>query len=193
MSYLNKQDRKNQIIEIAKQIVLNDGLNALTVRHLATTANISVGQVHHHFGSVSELKSTVFLNLVHINLQIEPENLDELNQLIYILGFDQTQEELCYLKLWNDAEKLMDLDSKFKPAYQEAIQLWHQAVMTVLKYGQAHGAFQFQIAHVDNIAWRLIAASCGLESIYNLGFAGMDQDFFQKNIQTFIENELQLK
>ena len=60
MTYLNKDERKQQIVDSAKQFVLTEGLNTLTIRKLAEKANFSVGQVHHHFKSIHDLKSQVF-------------------------------------------------------------------------------------------------------------------------------------
>ncbi|KAA8735554.1 TetR family transcriptional regulator [Acinetobacter qingfengensis] len=191
MSYLNKQERRSQIIDYAKQIVLSDGLNALTVRHLSATAGISVGQVHHHFGSVSELKVEVFLALIKMNL--ETEDLKEtgaLTALANILGFVESSEQLTYLKLWNDAEQLIDSDVIFKCAYQQAILLWHESVKDVLDQGQLLGKFQFDTKQTDQIAWRLIAASCGLESLYNLDMPNMNTEFFYQHIHLFIQNEI---
>lgn len=193
MTYLNKQERKSQIIDSAKQIVLKEGLDALTVRHLASTSGISVGQVHHHFGSVSELKVEVFLALVRLNLETEnPITTDALISLTNILGFEQSAEELTNLKLWNDAEQLIDSDPIFKCAYQQAIQLWHKSVKQVLSHGLSANKFEFDIKQIDDIAWRLIAASCGLENLYNLNMPNMDADFFYQHICIFIKNEIRL-
>lgn len=43
MSYLSKTERKKQILDTAMTIALDDGLNTLTVRHLAQKASLSVG------------------------------------------------------------------------------------------------------------------------------------------------------
>ncbi|WP_010117514.1 TetR family transcriptional regulator [Acinetobacter sp. P8-3-8] len=193
MSYLNKAERKSQIMKFAKEIVLNEGLNTLTVRHLANTASISTGQIHHHFRSISELKAEVFLELVRFNLdltQVKRElKCDEL--LIYVLGFEESAEEQSYLKLWNDAENSIDTDLVLKKAYQEAIQLWHQTIIEVLELGRADGTYQFDLNEIQDIAWRLIAISFGLETLYNLDIAGIGTDFFYKHLKVIIQHEIQ--
>jgi AcrR family transcriptional regulator len=65
MVYLSKNKRKQQIIESAIKLVLSEGLNALSVRKLAEKAKFSVSQIHYHFDSIHDLKSQVFLKLVH--------------------------------------------------------------------------------------------------------------------------------
>ena len=52
MTYLNRDERKQRIIDSAKQFVLTEGLNTLTIRKLAEKAAFSIGQVHHHFESI---------------------------------------------------------------------------------------------------------------------------------------------
>lgn len=192
MSYLNKAERKSQIMKFAKEIVLNEGLNTLTVRHLANTASISTGQIHHHFGSISELKAEVFLELVRFNLDLSEAkqklSCDEL--LIYVLGFEESAEEQSYLKLWNDAENSIDTDVVLKKAYQEAIQLWHQSIIEVLQLGRVDGTYQFDLNHIQDIAWRLIAMSFGLETLYNLEIPSIGQDFFYKHLKVIIEHEI---
>ena len=192
MSYLNKAERKSQIMKFAKEIVLNEGLNTLTVRHLANTASISTGQIHHHFGSISELKAEVFLELVRFNLDLSEakQKLSCNELLIYVLGFEESAEEQSYLKLWNDAENLMDTDVVLKKAYQEAIQLWHQSIIEVLQLGRADGTYQFDLNHIQDIAWRLIAMSFGLETLYNLAIPSIGQDFFYKHLKVIIEHEI---
>ena len=192
MSYLNKAERKSQIMKFAKEIVLNEGLNTLTVRHLANTASISTGQIHHHFGSISELKAEVFLELVRFNLDLSEAkqklSCDEL--LIYVLGFEESAEEQSYLKLWNDAENSIDTDVVLKKAYQEAIQLWHQSIIEVLQLGRVDGTYQFDLNHIQDIAWRLIAMSFGLETLYNLEIPSIGQDFFYRHLKVIIEHEI---
>lgn len=192
MSYLNKAERKSQIMKFAKEIVLNEGLNTLTVRHLANTASISTGQIHHHFGSISELKAEVFLELVRHNLDLSQAKralkCDEL--LIYVLGFEESAEEQSYLKLWNDAENSIDTDLVLKKAYQEAIQLWHQTIIEVLQLGHADGTYHFDLNKIQDIAWRLIAMSFGLETLYNLEIAGIGTDFFYKHLKVIIQHEI---
>lgn len=192
MSYLNKQDRKKQITETAKKIVLTEGFNALTVRHLAQTAEISTGQVHHHFGSISELKTSIFLSLVRENLDAEPLQLQNshFDCLTYMLGFNESAEDLPYLKLWNDVENSIHADLQIKAAYQEAMQLWHRAVLAILENGLNAQEFSFDPKQIDAIAWRLIAASCGFENIVQLEMANLDAQFFFQQLKIMIQHEV---
>ena len=62
MNYLNREERRAMILSAAKQVALQDGLSGLTVRRVAAEAQVSTGQVHHHFQSSSHLKAEVLSN-----------------------------------------------------------------------------------------------------------------------------------
>jgi AcrR family transcriptional regulator len=51
MNYLNREQRRTMILDAAKRVALLEGLNGLTVRRIAAEAQVSTGQVHHHFQS----------------------------------------------------------------------------------------------------------------------------------------------
>ena len=74
MNYLNREQRRKMILDAAKRLALQDGLNGLTVRRIASEAQVSTGQVHHHFESSSHLKAEVFIALM--------DQLDEVENLI---------------------------------------------------------------------------------------------------------------
>ena len=58
--YLNRDQRREMILQAAMQIALAEGFTAMTVRRIATEAQTSTGQVHHHFSSASHLKAEAF-------------------------------------------------------------------------------------------------------------------------------------
>ncbi|SUU67665.1 transcriptional regulator [Acinetobacter baumannii] len=74
MAYLNRDQRREMILQAAMQIALTEGFTAMTVRRIATEAQTSTGQVHHHFSSASHLKAEAFLKLM--------EQLDEIEQTL---------------------------------------------------------------------------------------------------------------
>ncbi len=49
MAYLNRDQRREMILQAAMQVALAEGFTAMTVRRIATEAQTSTGQVHHHF------------------------------------------------------------------------------------------------------------------------------------------------
>lgn len=64
MSYLNRDERREVILQAAMRVALEEGLSGMTVRRIAQEAGVATGQLHHHFSSSGELKSQVFVRLI---------------------------------------------------------------------------------------------------------------------------------
>jgi AcrR family transcriptional regulator len=194
MNYLNREQRRSMILEAAKRVALQDGLNGLTVRRVATEAQVSTGQVHHHFESSSHLKAEVFIALM--NQLDEVENLitreNSFERLCLLLGIENIEQTQPYLRLWNEAEILIDQDQEIKKAYNITMQQWHAALVSAIEHGIAQHEFKISTkSSSQDIAWRLIAFVCGLEGIYQLGLHGLDQHSFKHHVDMMLRMELQ--
>ncbi|VDZ78933.1 TetR family transcriptional regulator [Salmonella bongori] len=64
MSYLNRDERREVILQAAMRVALEEGFAAMTVRRIASEADVAAGQVHHHFSSAGELKALAFVHLI---------------------------------------------------------------------------------------------------------------------------------
>ena len=51
-------------MQAAMRLALRGGFSAMTVRQIAREAQVAAGQLHHHFASIGELKSQVFIRLI---------------------------------------------------------------------------------------------------------------------------------
>ena len=80
MAYLNREQRREMILQAAMHVALNEGFSAMTVRRIATEAQTSTGQVHHHFASNSHLKAEAFIKLMQQLDEIE----DQVNTVNYL-------------------------------------------------------------------------------------------------------------
>ncbi len=193
MNYLNREQRRMMILEAAKRVALVDGLNGLTVRRIATEAQVSTGQVHHHFESSSHLKAEVFIALM--NQLDEVENLittnNSLERLLLLLGVENIEQTQPYLRLWNEAEILIDQDQEIQRAYNVTMEQWHDTLVTAIENGLLQQEFKVStLSSSQDIAWRLIALVCGLEGIYQLGLKGLDQHSFKYHVEMVIKMEL---
>ena len=193
MNYLNREQRRTMILDAAKRVALQDGLNGLTVRRIAAEAQVSTGQVHHHFESSSHLKAEVFIELMdqlnEVEDQIKTDSSFE--RLSLLLGFENIELTQPYLRLWNEAEILIDQDPEIKKAYNITMEQWHVALVTAIEHGVSQQEFKIAItSSSQDIAWRLIAFVCGLEGIYHLGLKGLDQRSFKHHVETILKMEL---
>lgn len=163
MSYLSKTERKKQILDAAMTIALDDGLNTLTVRNIAQKASLSVGLIHHHFKTIQELKCDVFMQLVYKNLDDSGvnENLSLIDKILLSLGFTDSEEELPYIRLWNDAEKNSQISPEFNKVFLIAIEEWHKSVKKILELSLLNNHQE----NIDDVAWQLIGLTLGLEGL----------------------------
>ena len=112
-----------------------------------------------------------------------------LQRLSLLLGCENIEQIQPYLRLWNEAEVLIDQDEEIKRAYNIAMQDWHLSIVNMINEGQAQGEFQFE-SNSHDIAWRLIAFVCGLEGIYKLGLNGLNEADFKRHTEAMIQAEL---
>lgn len=191
MAYLNREQRREMILQAAMHVALNEGFSAMTVRRIATEAQTSTGQVHHHFASNSHLKAEAFIKLMQQLDEIEDQvnTVNYLQRVSLLLGCENIEQIQPYLLLWNEAEILIDQDSEIKHAYNLAMQDWHRSIVRMINEGKNQGEFNFESDSQD-IAWRLIAFVCGLEGIYKLGLNGLNDADFKRHTEAILQAEL---
>lgn len=190
MSYLNRDERRELILQAAMRVALEEGFTAMTVRRIATEAQVSTGQVHHHFTSAGELKSLAFVQLIRTLLDAElvSANASFRERLHAMLGSEDGGFE-PYIKLWREAQVLADKDPEIKSAYLLTMRMWHEETAAIISQGQNAGEFSPGPDAAD-VAWRLIALVCGLDGIYVLGIEEMADPAFERHLDRMITLEL---
>lgn len=196
MNYLNREQRRAMILDAAKEVALQEGLNGLTVRRIATEAQVSTGQVHHHFQSSSHLKAEVFIELMDQLTEVEKQmqTSSSFERLTLLLGFENLEQTQPYLRLWNEAEVLIEQDIEIKKAYNITMERWHNTLVDAIEQGMENQEFPLPLhSPVQDIAWRLIAFVCGMEGIYQLGLNGLDAQSFKHHVEMILNMELRRK
>lgn len=190
MSYLSKDERREEIMQAAMRVALSDGFTAMTVRRIATEAKVATGQVHHHFASAGELKSQAFIRLIRdlLDAEVVAENASWREKLHAMLGSDDRSFE-PYIRLWREAQLLAARDSEIKGAYVLTMEMWHQETVAIIRAGEQQNAFRLKDTP-ENIAWRLIGLVCGLDGLYVLSMPEMDDAAFNRHLETLITLEL---
>lgn len=190
MNYLNREDRRENILLAAMRVALDEGLSAMTVRRISSVAGVAAGQVHHHFASTSELRALAFIRLIRVLLDTEvvPEDASWRQRLHSMLGSDDRGFER-YIKLWREAQLMAMRDPEIKGAYVLTMEMWHEEAVKIIHAGQQAGEFTLSDS-VENVAWRLIALVCGLDGMHVLGLEGLDDEAFDRHIDRAIELEL---
>lgn len=190
MSYLNRDERREVILQAAMRVALEEGFTAMTVRRIATEAQVSTGQVHHHFTSAGELKSLAFVQLIRTLLDAEQvsDNASFRERLHAMLGSEDGGFE-PYIKLWREAQVTADKDPEIKSAYLLTMRMWHEETAAIITQGQSAGEFS-AIPDAAEVAWRLIALVCGTDGIYVLGIEEMADPAFERHLDRMITLEL---
>lgn len=191
MGYLNRDERREVILQAAMRVALQEGFNAMTVRRIATEAGVATGQLHHHFSNAGELKSQVFIRLIRtlLDTNIAPENATWRMRLHAMLGSHDGGFE-PYIKLWREAQILADKDPEIKHAYLLTMKMWHEDTARLIEQGREAGEFTFSDGAAEDIAWRLIALVCGLDGMYALGMTEMADPAFERHLDHMISREL---
>ncbi len=190
MTYLNKDQRREEILQAAMRVALKEGFSGMTVRRIAAEAGVAAGQVHHHFASIGELKSQAFIHLIRelLDVEIVPATAGWREKLHAMLGSDENSLE-PYIRLWREGQILAERDSEIKGAYILTMEMWHQRTVAIIKAGAGDKVFILKDT-AENIAWRLISLVCGLDGIYMLNIGGMDDAAFNKHLDKLISLEL---
>ncbi|MFX4210092.1 TetR/AcrR family transcriptional regulator [Aliarcobacter butzleri] len=99
MSTKNKID-KNYLINIIEEILLNDGISGLSIRKVATKANISIGGVQYIFGNKEGMiKAVLEKNEEDYNRQIKILLKDDNSK------YSQLKAHIEYISKYNDNEE----------------------------------------------------------------------------------------
>ncbi|KLV75310.1 TetR family transcriptional regulator [Citrobacter portucalensis] len=190
MSYLNRDERREVILQAAMRVALEEGFSAMTVRRIAAEAHVATGQVHHHFASAGELKSQAFVRLIRTLLDAElvSEDASFRERLHAMLGSEDGGLE-PYIKLWREAQVVAGKDPEIKSAYLLTMRMWHEETANIIIQGQKAGEFSSAPDAAD-VAWRLIALVCGLDGMYILGIEEMADPAFDRHLDRMITQEL---
>ncbi|NIL01520.1 TetR family transcriptional regulator [Yersinia mollaretii] len=192
LAYLNREERHDTLLQAAMRVAITEGMAATTVRRVASEAGVSVGQVHHHFASVSHLRVDAFLLLVKQSLAAfaqSSQNLPATERVLRVLGYPQ--DEMCQreTRLWNEVSILAERDELMKTAYAASMSDWHRATLDVINAGIASDQFRSDINPSD-VAWRLIGLLCGLDGLIQFTELGFSEAEIMRHLNAMMATEL---
>lgn len=163
MSTKNKID-KNHLINIIEDIILSEGLSGLSIRKVATKANISIGGVQYIFGNKEDMIKAVF-----------DKNEDDYNHQIKILPKDtslkysELKAHIEYISKYNSNEELDKISKVITILLQdktvfEGLQDWHSSALESIDTNTDEGkklrlAFLFSEAMFTSMTLKYINLS----------------------------------
>lgn len=190
MAYLTKNQRHDEILKIVIQVALDEGLSAITARHIAAKGNFAIGQIHHHFQSISQLKALALHKISDDLMTQSEQNCIDISipeQLINITCPIDGEIGSVMRKLWSEAVFLAERDNEIKQAYKQSIEEWHHTIVKLINKGKKQNILN--TPKPSETAWELIALSCGFDNI-----AVIEEFRFEKHIiKNCIYRILQIK
>ncbi|MFA3761846.1 TetR family transcriptional regulator [Yersinia sp. 2544 StPb PI] len=192
MAYLNREERHDTLLQAAMRVAISEGMAATTVRRVASEAGVAVGQVHHHFTSVSRLRADAFLLLVKQSLSafaLNSQNLPAVERIQQVLGYPQDEAGRRETRLWNEISMLAERDELIKEAYAASMSDWHAATVAVIHTGITCDEFRSDI-NASDVAWRLIGLVCGLDGLTQFTELGFSEAEILRHLAAMMRSEL---
>lgn len=128
MSKKNKID-KNQLISIIEDIILSEGISSLSIRKVATKANISIGGVQYIFGNKEAMIQAVFeKNDEDYNKEIKKFLKDDNSK------YSELKAHIEYISKYNSTKKLHKISKIITILLQdksifEGLHDWHSSAL----------------------------------------------------------------
>ncbi|GKU30180.1 TetR/AcrR family transcriptional regulator [Clostridium folliculivorans] len=100
------EDKKNEILEISRQLFNEQGYNNVSMRTIADALNISVGNLTYHYKKKEDLVEAVILEQnKNFSIQKTPTTLSELNEF-FIQGIKHQKDNSYYYRHYDQLAKL---------------------------------------------------------------------------------------
>lgn len=166
---MNRENRRESILEAAAELALAKGLNTLTIRSVASHAGIAIGQIHHHFSSSGLMKSEVLVRLMHDMLEKSPSEGDGswTERLIRFLKSDDGHLD-AYIRVWREGQVIAESDDDVKNGYLEVMKIWNARTVQLIRHAIDAGECVV-FDSCEETAWRLSSFVCGLDGASALG------------------------
>ncbi|EPX7409858.1 TetR family transcriptional regulator [Cronobacter dublinensis] len=196
MTYLHRDERRQELLEAAVKIALSDGLGAMTVRRVAQEAQTAAGQIHRLFASSSELKAEAFLLSVKQALALvlesgKQENASWSEMLRWCLVAETSNEGRQYKRLWKEAEVMSHQDEIMLASVQAATVEWHKTIESIIVNGVESAEFTCK-DNIKDVSWRLLVFSCGMDGIYDLQLQEFSVNNYLRYMDDFIKTNLSM-
>ncbi|QKJ18359.1 TetR/AcrR family transcriptional regulator [Microbacterium hominis] len=160
------EERREEILDAAASIALDEGLERITLRAVAERLGVRPGLITHYFPAAEDLVIAAFVRAATREREdFFPSQGAPVQRLAHFLGHIQSGASLALARMWLNARHL----SRFSPALGDALReqdaLDRERLAAIIEDGIAAGAF----AEVDAeaAAIRILIAVDGSGSYVN--------------------------
>jgi AcrR family transcriptional regulator len=158
------EERRNEILEVTCQVVIERGFGATRIADVATKLGVSTGLIHYHFESKDQLLAEAFrwaaeadLARLHAEVDRGANAIERIERVIRLYGHIEAEPGwMLWIDGWGEALRSPAL----KKISQDLDLHWKQALESVIREGVADHSFRCSDPH--GAAWRLAALLDGL-------------------------------
>ncbi|WP_258366437.1 TetR/AcrR family transcriptional regulator [Curtobacterium sp. MCPF17_011] len=140
--------RRAMIVAAARTVIVRKGLGATGLRDIAAEADVSVGTVTYHFGSVAEILNEVvvleterFYGAIVAAADAEADVVTALRMLVAPL-FDDSEEVRQHWRIWSDYWTAVARRPEVAEEYAQRIRVWESCLVRIIRRGLADGTFR---------------------------------------------------
>ena len=162
------EQRRAQIADAARDLALDEGLSAVTMRAVATRAGVTPALVAHYAPSMDALVADTFATIVGDELD-ELDELDALTEsgpalerLATLVGtlLDGSRDDVTLV--WVEAFAMGRRSEPLAEAVRDHMDRWQKALHSLIDDGIAEG--DFRIDDAADAAWQLLGMIDGLNA-----------------------------
>lgn len=157
-------ERRREVAEAARALALDDGLDAITARAVATRVGVAPGLVAHYIPSMDDLVADTFGDIVARELAAIVDLLADETGAARRLGIlidtvlDGGRRDVTLV--WVQGWGLGTRNDALAARVREEMDAWQQAIAAEIERGQDAG--EFAALDADAAAWHLLAMFDGL-------------------------------
>ncbi|MCT9621695.1 TetR family transcriptional regulator [Curtobacterium sp. C2H10] len=183
------------IVEAARAVIVRNGVGATGLRDIAAEADVSVGTVTYHFGSVAEILNEVvvleterFYGAIVAAVDAEPDPVAGIRMLVEPL-FGDTEQVRQHWRIWSDYWTAVVRRPEVAAEYAERIRVWEACLVRVVRRGIEAGVFT-PAESPEIVALKLAAYSDGVATQIAQGVPDLTNTVALSWMWTFLAHEL---
>lgn len=162
---MDRDVRRQTIVEAAQAVAARKGLSATTVRDVAEEMGTSSGLIHHYFDSMDQLVAVVFSQVAEVELSATRERMSRAETptgrlAAYFAAFTDPENDENF-HFWLDAWSEAARNETIRRTSRELNIEWQQLLAEVIQAGIANG--EFIEVDVEAVSWRALSLLDGLE------------------------------
>ncbi|MFJ7287141.1 TetR/AcrR family transcriptional regulator [Curtobacterium sp. NPDC098951] len=187
--------RRAMIVEAARAVIVRNGVGATGLRDIAAEADVSVGTVTYHFGSVAEILNEVvvleterFYGAIVAAVDAEPDPVAGIRMLVEPL-FGDTEQVRQHWRIWSDYWTAVVRRPEVAAEYAERIRVWEACLVRVVRRGTDARVFTPE-GTAEVVALKLAAYSDGVATQIAQGVPGLTNTVALSWMWTFLAHEL---